>query len=64
MLNVFVKILEDSILKFCSYFPKEIGFDIPRTLSLTKTICMECQSLFSGKNKKKIIKSSAEFVEW
>ena len=30
------------------------GFDISYKLSLMETICMKCQILFSGKNKKNV----------
>ena len=35
-----------------SYFSMKIGFDISCKLSPKETICMQCQSLFSEKNKK------------
>ena len=33
-------------------FSQKIGFEISCKLSPRETICMTCQSLFSGKNKK------------
>ena len=51
------------ILKYFSFFPMITGFDISCKLSPLETICMKCQILLSGKNKKKIISlSSAEFA--
>ena len=45
------------------YFSQKKGFHISCKLSPMETICMKCQNLFSGKNKKTIISlSSAEFV--
>ena len=41
------------IVLFFSYFSQKTGFDISCKLSPLETICMNCQSLFSGKNKKK-----------
>ena len=39
-------------------FSKKVGFDI------SETICMKCQSLFSGKNKNNIINlSHAKFAQ-
>ena len=43
----------DDKLKF-SYFFLKTGFDIPCKLSPLETLCMKCQNLFSGKNKKNI----------
>ena len=62
MLNMLEKISADSILK---YFSQQIGFGISCKLSLEReTVCMKCQSLFSGKNKKTIINlSSAESAQ-
>ena len=39
---------------FLIYFFQKIGFNIPCKLSPKETICMKCQSLFSGENKKNI----------
>ena len=47
-------------LKYISYFSQKTGFDISCKLSPKETICMKCQILFSGKNKKNINLSSAE----
>ena len=41
---------------YVSYFFEKKGFDISCKLSTEKTICMKCQSLFSGKNKKRYFK--------
>ena len=47
------KISADDNLKYLfSYFPHNIGFDISCKLSPKETICMKCQSLFSGKIRK------------
>ena len=37
-------------------FPRKTGFDILCKLSPVETICMKCQILFSGKNRKSILK--------
>ena len=37
-----------------SYFSQKTGFDISCKLSPLETICMKCQNLFFGKNKKNI----------
>ena len=45
----------------CLFISQKIGLDISSKLSPTDTICMKCQSLFSGENKKKCFNiSSAE----
>ena len=36
-------------------FSQKTGFDITCKLSPMETICMKCQILFSGKNKKPVI---------
>ena len=42
---------------------EETGFDIPCKLSPVETICMKCQILFPGKDKKNVINlSSAELA--
>ena len=41
-------------LWYFSYFSQKTGFDISCKLSPVETICMKCQNLFSGKNKKNI----------
>ena len=57
-LALWVKFSADNILKYFSYFSKKTGYDISCKL---ETICMKCQILFFGKNKKNIINlSSAE----
>ena len=43
------------LVKYFSYFPRKTGFNISCKLSPEETICMKCQSLFSGKNKKNIV---------
>ena len=45
-----------------SYFSRKTGFDISCKLSPMETICMKCQILFSGTNKKNIILSSVEYA--
>ena len=60
-LALWVKFSADNILKYFSYFSQKTGYDISCKLSPKETICMKCQILFSGKNKKNIINlSSAE----
>ena len=49
---------KDNKLTIFFLFCLEIGFDISWKLSPKETICMKCQSLFSGKNKKKYFKIS------
>ena len=39
---------------YFSYFSQKTAFDISCKLSPMETICMKCQILFSGKNKKNI----------
>ena len=46
------KIQYYDILKYSSYICQIISFDISCKLSLEETICMKCQSLLYGKNKK------------
>ena len=43
---------DDKFMIFSYYFQK-IDLNIPCKLSPLETICIECQSLFSGINKKK-----------
>ena len=38
---------------YFSYFAQKTGFDISYKLSPLETVCIKCQILFSGKNKKK-----------
>ena len=38
--------------KLITFFSQKTGFDISCKLSPLETICMKCQSLFSGKNNK------------
>ena len=46
------------------YFPQKTDFDISCKLSPMETVCMKCQSLFSGGKKENIIfLSSAEFAK-
>ena len=62
-LACWVKFSADDILKYFFLFFQKIGVDISGKLSLNETICMKCQILFSGKNKKYINDlSSAEFA--
>ena len=50
--------------KYLSYFPYKIKFEVSHKLSAKETICIKCQSLFPGKNKKHIIIFSAvEFAQ-
>ena len=64
MLSINVKLSADNILKYFSYFSQKTGFDISCKLSPLETICMKCQILFSGKNKKNInYLSSAELAK-
>ena len=44
---------------FFLIFPEKQGFDILCKFSTLETICMKCQILFSGKNKKNINVPSA-----
>ena len=54
----------DDILKYFLYISQKTGFDILCKLSPMESICMKCQILFSGKNKKNITKlSSAELAK-
>ena len=58
MLCMLGKTSADDILK---YFSQNVGFDISCRLSPQETICLKCQNLFSGENKKKHFNmSSAE----
>ena len=52
-LSVLGEKFTNDILKYFSYFSQKTGFDFSCTLSPQETMCMKCQSLFSGKNKKK-----------
>ena len=65
MLSInWVKFSAENILKYISYFSQKTGFDISCKLSPLETICMKCQMLFSGKNKKNIFSlSSAELAQ-
>ena len=45
-------------LDIFSYFSKKIGFDNSCKLSPKETICMRCQGLVFGKNKKNTPKCS------
>ena len=56
---------ENTLFFFFFYFSQKTGFDISCKLSPSplETICMKCQTLFSGKNKKNIINlASAELA--
>ena len=50
---------------FIFFFFQKIGFDISCKLPPKETICMKCQSIFSGEKKEKntISLSSAEFAQ-
>ena len=50
-----IKISADEILKYFLLFSHKTGFDISSKLSPMETICMKCQSLFSGKKKEENI---------
>ena len=63
MYQLWVKFSAENILKYISYFSQKTGFDISCKLSPLETICMKCQMLFSGKNKKNISLSSAELAQ-
>ena len=58
-LALWVKFSADYILKYFSQFSLKSGFDISCKLSPMETICMKCQILFSGKNKKNVINLSS-----
>ena len=61
MFSTLGKYFSKQFLNIFLIFSQKIGFDISCRLSMT--ICMKCQSLFSGKNKKNIINLlSAEFA--
>ena len=59
-LALWVKYSADDILK---YFSQKTGFDISCKLSPMEVICMKCQILFSGKNKKTITITSLSSAE-
>ena len=64
LLALKVKFSADDILQYFSEFSQYIGVHISCKLSALETICMRCQSLFSGKNKRDVINlSSAEFAK-
>ena len=48
--------------KLMIVFTQKIGFHISCKLSPKETICRKCQNLFSGKNKTKFFKMSAEII--
>ena len=51
-------------MEYFFYFFQKTGSDISCKLSPVETICMKCQNLFSGENKKNIIYlSSAELAQ-
>ena len=50
-LSTLDKIFSRQHFEICFLFSQESGFDISCKLS-QETICMKCQILFSGKNKK------------
>ena len=47
----------DQKLVYFPNFSQKTGFDISCKLSPMETVCMKCQILFSGKNKKKIFQN-------
>ena len=52
------------IVFFFFFFFQNTGFDISCKLSSMETICMKCEVLFSGKNKKNITNVfSSEFAQ-
>ena len=52
----------DDLKYFFSYFPPRISLTFHANC-LKEIVCMKCQSLFSGENKKSVISlSSAEFA--
>ena len=53
--NTLGKIFIRRQIDFSILFFQKTGFDISCKLSPLETICMECQILFAGKNKKNII---------
>ena len=56
MHRVLGKISSDNILQcFILIFSQKTRFDILCKLSPLETICMKCQILFSGKNKKNVM---------
>ena len=63
-LSTLVKILADDILKY--FYFSQNSFDISCKLYPMETICIKCEILFSGKNKKNVLNlSSAELPrEW
>ena len=62
-LVLWVNFSADGVLKYFSYFSKKTDFDSSCKLSPFKTICMKCQILFSGKNKKNITNSSSDELD-
>ena len=53
LVNLFEKVVHNASKCFsCSYFSQKIGIDISCTLFPMETICIKCQCLLSGKNKK------------
>ena len=52
MLQTLGKIFSRRHFEIFFLFFQKTEFDISCKLSLLKTICMKCQNLFSGKNKK------------
>ena len=50
------------MLFFFSYFLLKVSFDVSCKLSPKETVCIKCQSLFSGKNKKSTSKRLLKFL--
>ena len=64
MLSMMGKLFSRGHFEMVSFFFLETKFDISCKLSSVKKICMKCQILFPGKNKKTVIDvSSAELVQ-
>ena len=63
-LSTLGKIFSRWHIDFFYYFSKKTGFDISSKLSSVATICLKCEVLLSGKNKKYITNlSSAELAQ-
>ena len=53
---------DDKLLMFCYFFPENGFWHFMQTVSCVETVCMKCQSPFSGKNKKNISKYLLKFL--
>ena len=59
-LALLLKFSADDILKYFSFLLQKIGFNITCKL---ETVCIKCQILISGKNKKNIVSlSTADYA--